>query len=305
MFQHLLVPLDGSRLAESVVPAAVSLAHHLGARVTLLHALERGAPAAVHGDRHLTRQEEAESYLRDLAAWFAARGVPAEVRLARDSGDVAGTIADVAKSLGAELVVLCTHGGSGVRGILFGRVAQQVLQRGTTPVFLIQPSAEGRDQAFACDSIMVPLDGSETAETALPAASTLARAFGAAVLLMWVVPTVVTVSGERAAAAMLLPTAAAALLDAEAAQAATYLGRIGTRLLADGVATSIVVDRGEPVRVLLDTVVRRATDLIIMATHGRSGVGAVWAGSVASRIISHSTRPVLLVRIPPAATEAD
>ncbi len=304
MFHHLLVPLDGSRLAESALPAAASLAHHLNARVTLFHALERGAPAAVHGERHLREFAEAESYLREVRDWFTSRDVRAEVDLSLESADVAGTIADAAGRLGADLVVLCTHGGSGVRGILFGRVAQQVLQRGTIPVFLIQPSTAGRSQPFACHNIMVPLDGSEMAETALPAASTVARAFGATVLLIWVVPTVVTISGYRAAATKLLPTAAAALLDAEAVEAATYLGRVGGRLLAEGVATSLVVDRGEPVRVLLDTVVKRESDLIVMATHGRSGVDAVWAGSVASRIVSSSIRPILLVRIPQSALES-
>jgi len=59
------------------------------------------------------------------------------------------------------------------------------------------------------------------------------------------------------------------------------------------------VERGEPVRTLLDVAAARDADLIVMATHGRSGVGAVWAGSVAQRIIAQSTRPVLLVRIAP------
>ncbi len=305
MFHHLLVPLDGSRLAESVLPAASLLAQRLGARVTLFHAVERGGPASVHGERHLTQPGEAESYLREVADWFASRGVPAELRVFQDTGDVAGSIAEAAAERGADLVVLCTHGTSGFRGLLFGRVAQQVLQRGTRPVFLIQPSAKGRDQPFSCHSLIIPLDGSRMAETALPAASSVARAFAAAVLLMWVVPTVETISGVRGAATKLMPTAAAALLDAEAAQAAAYLSSVGARLQAEGIGTAVAVDRGEPVRTLLDTVSKRDVDLIVMATHGRSGVSAVWAGSVASRILSQSTRPILLIRIPSPPGEAD
>jgi len=298
MFRHLLVPLDGSHLAESALPAAAELAKRLGARVTLLHAVEREAPTAVHGERHLTQVAEAEAYLREVATWVASHGVPTEVHLAREVDDVAGSIAAEGAELRADLIVLCTHGGGGLRGLLFGRVAQLVLQRGTIPVFLVQPSAAGRDQPFARQRILVPLDGSETAEIALPAAAEVARAWRATVVLTWVVPTVVTMSGERAAAALLMPTAAAAMLDDEAEQAKTYLGQIGARLSAQGVSTSMVVVRGDPVREVLDAVVTHAVDLIVIATHGRSGVDAVWAGSVASRIVAASTRPILLIRIP-------
>jgi nucleotide-binding universal stress UspA family protein len=113
-----------------------------------------------------------------------------------------------------------------------------------------------------------------------------------------VVPTVATVSGERGAAMKLMPSAAAALLDAEAAQAATYLERVGARLREEGVKILMEVGRGEPIRVLLDTVAKQEIDLIVIATHGRSGISAVWAGSVTSRILRYSTRPILLIRIP-------
>ncbi len=302
MFRHLLVPLDGSHLAESVLPATVFLGHRLGARVTLFHAVERGAPTLVHGDRHLTQPGEAEAYLRQVAEWLATQGVQATSGLSTDVSDVATGIADFASGSGVDLIVLGTHGGSGVRVLLFGRVAQQVLQRGSIPVFLIQPSAQGRDQTFTCTRILVPLDGSETAEIALPAASAMAQACRAGLHLVWVVPTVVTVSGERAAVTKLMPTAAAVLLDEEAGQARRYLESVRARLLGKGVEATLAVDRGEPVRVLLDEVVKQRTELIVMATHGRSGVGAVWAGSVASRIVGQSTKPVLLIRIPLSAT---
>jgi nucleotide-binding universal stress UspA family protein len=90
----------------------------------------------------------------------------------------------------------------------------------------------------------------------------------------------------------------AALLDAEAAQAATYLEGVAARLREAGMKTSAEVGRGEAIRVLLDTVARQDIDLIVIATHGRSGIGAVWAGSVTSRILRYSPRPILLIRIP-------
>jgi len=305
MFRHLLVPLDGSPMAESVLSATADLVRRLSAHVTLLHVLERGAPKTVHGERHLTQPAEAESYLRGVAEWFDSEGVAADFLVHRDGADVAKSIADGAAEIGADLVVLCTHGWSGLRGFLFGRVAQQVLRWGTIPVLLIQPSTEGRKEPFSCRRLVVPLDGSGMAETALPAASAVAHAFEAEVLLTWVVPTVATVSGERGAAMKLMPSAAAALLDAEAAQAATYLERVGARLREEGVKISMEVGRGEPIRVLLDTVAKQEIDLIVIATHGRSGIGAVWAGSVTSRILRYSTRPILLIRIPGPPPRSD
>jgi nucleotide-binding universal stress UspA family protein len=305
MLRHLLVPLDGSPMAESVLSATADLVRRLSAHVTLLHIIERGAPKTVHGERHLTQPAEAESYLRGVAEWFVSEGVRADFLVHRDGADVAKSIADGAAEIGADLVVLCTHGWSGLRGFLFGRVAQQVLRWGTIPVLLIQPSAEGWKAPFSCRRLVVPLDGSGMAETALPAASAVAHAFEAQVLLMWVVPTVATVSGERGAAMKLMPSAAAALLDAEAAQAATYLERVGARLREEGVKISVEVGRGEPIRVLLDTVAKREIDLIVIATHGRSGISAVWAGSVTSRILRYSTRPILLIRIPGPPPRSD
>ncbi|OFX14140.1 MAG: hypothetical protein A2V59_08450 [Armatimonadetes bacterium RBG_19FT_COMBO_69_19] len=297
MFRRVFVPLDGSRLAESALPAAVELARHLGARVTVFHALERSAPATVHGERHLTAEGEARAYLAEVASWVAQRGITVEAQLETEVLDAAASIASKAGGEGADLVVLCRHGGGGLRGLIFGRVAQQVLQRGHIPVLLLQPTPAGRDQAFACHRIMVPLDGSATAEVALPAASALSGACGAELLLILVVPTIETVSGERGAAARLMPTAAAVVLESEAADGKAYLESLAARTGGAG-RPEVTVERGEPVRVLLEAAASRGIDLIVMATHGRSGVGAVWAGSVAARVIGHSTRPVLLVRIP-------
>jgi nucleotide-binding universal stress UspA family protein len=75
VFAHLLVPLDGSPLAEAALPAAVALGQRSSARLTLLHVLERRAPATIHGHRHLTNLAEAEAYLGEVAAGFAAAGV--------------------------------------------------------------------------------------------------------------------------------------------------------------------------------------------------------------------------------------
>jgi nucleotide-binding universal stress UspA family protein len=304
-FAHLLVPLDGSRLAEAALPAALALARWFGAQVTLLHVLERTAPTHVHGEPHLRARDEALAYLTAHARWLAAEGVAAQVHVdaagahAGPSGaDIAASIAAEAAAHGADLIVLCTHGSGGLRGLLFGRVAQQVLARGRVPVLLVRPHAAGRARPFRCRRVLVPLDGSETAEGALAPAAALARAAGASLLLMWVVPTAATVSGDRGPAARLMPTAAAALLEDEAAQARAYLDGLVATLRGDGLDARAQVERGDPVAALMAAAAREEIDLIVMTTHGRSGLAAVWAGSVASRLVAQSPLPVLLVRTP-------
>lgn len=303
MFRHMLVPLDGSRLAEAVLPVTATLALALDAQVTLLHVVEPGAPPTVHGDVHLTQAGEADGYLRGVAEAMAARGVRAAVAVGQGA-DVAGVIASRAAVLGTDLIVLCTHGRGGVRALLFGRVAEQVLARGTVPVLLMAPTAVRREQVWTVRRLLVPLDGSAMAEAALPAATALARALAAEVALVMVVPTVATIADDRATAARLMPTAGAALLDVEAEQAVTYLQGVKARLEQEGVRVAMAVERGEPVRVLLDRLAGPDVDLLVMATHGRSGVSAVWAGSVASRLVARSPRPVLLIRIPRGGDQA-
>src|SRR5579885_1897483 len=179
----LLVPLDGSLLAECVLPTAISLGAHLRARVTLLHVMERAAPATVHGDRHLTAASEAARYLDEVARRVAAGGVVVESHVHPNlEGDVAQSIVAHAADLDADLVILATHGAGGAKRVLFGSVAQQVLRKGVRPVLLIRPP-EGQASREAAPTdvrrLLVPLDGQPPAEAALPIASVLAQAYAA------------------------------------------------------------------------------------------------------------------------------
>jgi len=297
MFRHLLVPLDGSRLAETVLPAAAALAARMDAKVTLLHVVEAEAPKSVHGDRHLKAPAEAAGYLEEIVAWLAERGVSARPRVEEGRGDVAARIGHAGASMAADLIALCTHGGRGVRGLLFGRVAQQVLAAGRIPVFLLPPSALGREAVFQCRRMLVPLDGSTPSEGVLPAAAWLARAFQATLVLESVIPTLSTIRGVRGATARLMPRMGAAVLDEEASDAAVYLGEIVARLEEAGNVVEGVVERGEPVKVLEDAASRHRADVFAMATHGRAGVSAIWEGSIAARLLEKTGRPLLLVRI--------
>src|SRR6266496_878796 len=148
-FRSFLVPLDGSHLAEAVLPLVERLATAFGAHVRLLHIMEQHAPATIHGEHHVTSSAEAEDYLTTVAARLRTAGIAVEIHVhGVKEGDVARSIVEHTQELACDLVVLCTHGGGGLREFLFGSIAQQVLQRGTRPILLVPPSATHHPPAF-------------------------------------------------------------------------------------------------------------------------------------------------------------
>ena len=141
MFKHLLIPLDGSSLAEQALPAAAYLAQLLPARVTLLHLVERHPPSEVHHDRHLTNATEAETYLAEIKQRVFARDVAVECHVhTSEIDDVARSIVEHISELAPDLIVMCTHGHGGLRRWLFGSKAQQVIAQEKTPILLIPPT---------------------------------------------------------------------------------------------------------------------------------------------------------------------
>jgi nucleotide-binding universal stress UspA family protein len=140
MFTSILLPLDGSRLAETGLPAAVSLAEKLKTPVTLLHVIEQNAPEAVHNERHLTRPEEAEAYLQDLVKQFFPAGVKANWHVhSVEVKDVTASIVEHTGEFEPDLIIMCAHGRSGIRDMLFGRIAHQVVAKGSTPLLCFNP----------------------------------------------------------------------------------------------------------------------------------------------------------------------
>jgi nucleotide-binding universal stress UspA family protein len=296
MYKHLLVPLDGSRLAETVFPAVAYLAEKLAARVTLLHVVEREAPVTIHGQRHLTEANEARAYLDEAARMILRASIPVEkhVAAAGEAG-VAQSIVQCAVERAADLIVMCSHGHSGLRHLLSGSNAQQLVGCGKISVLQIRPPEEGVAVAFSCRKILVPLDGRPDHEEGLDAAARLSKACQAELLLLTTVPTLKTLPPERAAAASLMPGAAAAILDVNTIGAEAYLSDKLRFLQTRGVAAGFETGRGDPAEIILQVAERSLSGLIVLGTHRRTGTEAFWSGSVAPRVANRSRIPVLLV----------
>jgi nucleotide-binding universal stress UspA family protein len=297
MFTHLLVPLDGSELAESVLPAAVHLARAAGARLTLLHVLEHNAPGAVHGQRHITTAQEGLHYLGATGRALPPSLLVEEHVHPNPEHDIARSIVAHAEELGVDLILLCTHGRAGLRRWLFGSIAQQVLALGATPVLVIYPSPMGSGQGFRCREIITPLDGDPAHEAGLAVALDLARTCAAGLHLLAVVPTRATVRGEGYASATLLPVTTTALLELGRQAAGDYLQRRAAEAVAQGIAVTHEVRRGEPAGAIAGAAEGVHADLIVMATHGKTHTDAFWSGSVTPRVSSKTKCPLLLVPV--------
>ncbi len=298
MFKHLLVPLDGSQLAEAPLSAAVYLARALRAKVTLMHTVEKGAPRQIHGERHLSGPQEARGYLDEVAARVFPPEIQVEMHVHGDEvKDVARSIAEHAGELGADLIVMCTHGRGGLRGFVYGRIAQQVSGLATAPVLLIHPSPGGAATVFSCKRMLAPVDGNPDHEEGLRIAAGLAKVFEAELHLIMAVHTFGTLSGENAATAKMLPRTTHALLDLVEQDAEKYLRMRLASLQAEGVSATARVRRGDPVSVIVDCLEKTGVDLIVLATHGKTGMDAFWSGSATPNLTVRSAVPLLLVPV--------
>ena len=295
MFTRFLVPLDGSQLAEAVLPLVARLALACGASVVLLHVIERSAPSTVHGERHLTAADEATTYLQGVQARLQRGNIAVELHTHEaPEGDVARSIVDHASEEGADLTVLCTHGRGHVRDLLFGSIAQQVLRRGATPVLLVKPTQDDASPVLPVPSVRVALDGTAEAEPALLPAQQIARALGVPLELVMVVATPGTVRGDRAPVATLLPATARAALDLACLDADRYLATQADALRASGLQVETRVSRGDIATALAAKEGDAA--LTVVATHGKAGLQAIWAGSVIALLLARTRGPVLLLR---------
>lgn len=292
MFGKILVPLDGSRLSEAALGAAAVMASRLGSSVTLLHVVEQDAPAEVHKERHLTSASEAEAYLKEVAhrAFTSSIRVRTHVQ--------AAPVADVARSLVAlaeakfkpDLIVSCTHGRGGVHGLLYGSIAQQIVSLGSTPLLLVKPDSP----AFQITRILVPLDPDSHHDDSLPQSEALARAFKAELRLVSIIPTYGSLTGEEAATSSLMPATTQAMLDIAEERARDHMNQHAQALARVGVRCAQTVGRGDPATAILRSADESSSDLIVLSTHGKAGLGAFWSRSVAPKVAQRTKIPLLL-----------
>jgi len=289
MFTTILVPLDGSALAEQALQHALALTDSSGARLLLVRVAHgHGRPGRDPAQSQLIAMAEAEAYLEEVAARL--RTPSRTVDIAVRTGDAADAIADEVTERQVGLIAMSTHGRSGPGRWLFGSVADAVLRRATVPVLLIPAHCARLWVPGGARRIVVPLDGSPLAEAALEPAVALARHFGAGLVLLRVVAIFYEPFAGEAAAYVPIDT------DAELAEARSYLDGIAAPLRAGGLTVTTRAELGIPAATIAAVANEEDAMLVAQATHGRGGIGRMALGSVATGTIQRADVPILLVR---------
>jgi nucleotide-binding universal stress UspA family protein len=296
--KKLLIPLDGTILAESAVPPAAQLAKKIGVDVTLIHVLEKDPPEKIHGQSHLTTAAEAGAYLASVASREIFGGVRVETHV-HESGvsDVPRSISEHSEELNEDLVVMCSHGNDALKNFLFGSLAQQVISFGNTPVLLVRPPAAGGEMVYPFDNFLLPLDGNPDHEQAIRYSSVLAGMCRATIHLLSAIPHFGTMSGELTAANRYLPGTTTKMMDMIVPDAAEYLRGILMKLEQKGLTVTATISRNEPAAAIAETARTVHADIIVLATHGRKGTQAFWEGSVTPKVSKATSIPILLVPV--------
>ncbi len=296
-FQKLFVTTDFSDAALAGVRCAVALAKQLGLDATLLHVVE--PPTRLGGMEAvaLARTEaEVAALARKQLAALAGRERVSGVRLTASvrTGKPVHEITAAAGEGGADLLVMATLGRTGWQRALLGSTAERVVRHAPCPVLTVPSGAgdtgAGKVRPFQLQKLVVPVDFSRLAQAALPWATFLAAQFGAELVLLNVVekfPIDYLLGQEQTADTLArLRTQAAAELEPLAADL----------VKATGLKVSVVVRDGTPYTEICQAAETLGADLIVLTTHGYTGLQQVWLGSTAERVVRHASCPVLTVR---------
>jgi nucleotide-binding universal stress UspA family protein len=300
MYNRILVPLDASKTAEKVLPFARFLARRLKLPVELLEVIDvaeigRRIPPDKAQFVSTALENVARSsakYLKEIAGTFPETVVNCTV----EKGTAAEVIIDKAAAEKDTLINMATHGHSGIKRWLLGSVAEKVLRGATNPLLLIRATEEAKTEGEATlKSAIVPLDGSELAESLLPRVAELAKPLQLEVVLFraYTIPysalavdpeSFYLVSDEELISAM--RDEVVAYLDKKA-QAIKKLGVDRVSTIAEyGLAADEII-----------ALARKTPDVLIaMCSHGRSGVKRWVLGSVTETVARHSGDPVLVTR---------
>lgn len=310
MFQHILVPLDGSRRAESVLPLAATIARSNGASLLLLHVIPLSMGGTGYQLLPTDSQETASDAYQAALAYLARikrsehlRALPVEAYLV--IGPVPQRILFSIETRAIDLVVMCSRGASDLKRWTPGSVAQHIARHSRVPVLILHEAAGTLSNQHPAGRrpvrTLVALDGSPLAEMALQPAAALSRALSApepgALHLVCVVSPPGAQAQHRTGAPQL-----------DSAQARLYLQRtvqaVWETLRGAGnlvISTSLVQENDTAealVRTAEGLTAVDACDVVALASHGRAGIARLVLGSIAERLLDETRLPLLVVHAP-------
>ena len=303
MYSKILVPLDGSEVAECVLPHVEAFTSgDKPVEVTFLYVVQ---PFDVPMTRHEFKDQiEAEAtaaakeYLDDLIETLDYRE---KVRSAVVLGEVAESILDCANANIVDIIIMASHGRSGIGQWIRGSVADKVLHVSHTPILRIRAAAprKGFYSENQKITLLIPLDGSEVAEKALDQSRRLADHFGVqnVEIVLFRVCELFTQSYHYPPP---MSMSYEEYLDYETKRCTeicqTYLSEVEGMLKNEGLQADSVVVVGDTADATINYINENPVDLIIMSTHGRTGIGRWAFGSIADKVLKGTAVPTILVR---------
>jgi nucleotide-binding universal stress UspA family protein len=296
VFDHILVPLDGSPLAECVLPHAIAIARAFGGQITLVHVLEQPSPSF-----RMPKTDPLDWYLQRSAASQYLDTVQSRLQDGHLSvqtilleGKAAEKIVELAHSTQAGLLILSGYGETGFYGEGVSSIVQHILQRVRTSTLIIrtsQPTPESTDD-LRYQRLLVPLDGSQRAGSALTTAAALAEAYQSELLLVHVV------SKPEMARHMPLSQEDTELvnrfIERNQEEGSKYLEQLRDHLPSHPKTRLLVGDN--VAATLQDVSEQEQIDLLVLCAHGYSGEARWPYGNITNRFITNGTTPLLIVQ---------
>ncbi len=285
--EQILVPLDGSKQAESVIPYAVNLASKFNSHINVLGV----------GIGRKTRRVNRllGDYISKIASELKTGNIKAEPVIRY--GIAADKILDFTLEKTIDLIIMSTHGRSGITRWWMGSVAEKVISEATAPVLLVRSkrahASSTADKSDLFRKILAPLDGSDIGEAALPYVEAIAANSRAAVTLLQVVSPPGTVEAN-----ILGGPDWRKFVKAMSEAGENYLKSIANRFKDKDIKVSFEVLTGEAADKIVEYAAGQKISLIAMSTHGRTGLARWVLGSVADKVLHGARIPILLVRSP-------
>jgi len=304
VYKKIMVPLDGSSAAETALPWTAYLANAFQAEMVLFHATEKNPPEQIHGETHLANMQDASTYLESiknsLHNTFHFKGVISTHVHLEETTDVAASIAMHMKELAPDLVVMCSHGRSNFTQAFIGSLATKVIGLGEVPVFLVKSHGRGIPASAAAagpslSNVIVALDNASIHDKAIRYAEEFAQETGARLVLFSAVPRFGSLKGKNGGWGLMSPATFSALLDIEEEKMRQHLEEHQKNLAERNISSLSVIIRGDAARKIAQEAKKLKPSLIVLGTHGRSGMEAFWKGSVAAKVVSLTDSPILLV----------
>lgn len=297
MLEHILLPLDGSALAEQVLPHAVALTEAFGSKLTLLRVVYQEQDANCHSivnpmDWQM-RKTEAESYLRSIQKRLKQVEIDSEIELIE--GKPAHQIIEFAKQNDVQLIVMSSHGSSGVSEWNINSTVQKVLLRALMPVMIIRAyQIVSEDlKGLTYQRLLLPLDGSKRAECILPLAKSICSVQNSKIILAHIVeepslPRQTPLSEENQALIDRLKS-----INLEDAK--KYMSQLKEQLHEENV-DMIIESSKKPTITLHNIVENEKVDLVLLSAHGYSGDNRWPYGKITLNFIAYGTTPLIIVQ---------